>query len=79
MPVPMERCPRYQRCSAPLCPLDPDLPRRVALKGDPVCSLTWPQVEALAPGISYAATVKTILDRGGVVPSAWRRTRREAV
>ena len=30
-------CDRYPRCSAPICPLDPDWPSRSMLKGEPVC------------------------------------------
>ena len=32
-------CPRYDRCSAPVCPLDPDWRLRSHLKGEPVCGL----------------------------------------
>lgn len=37
-PEPPE-CPRYQRCSAPICPLDPDWQLRKHLDGDSVCGL----------------------------------------
>jgi hypothetical protein len=33
----IERCPKSCRCSAPICPLDPDWRLRVHLKGEPVC------------------------------------------
>ena len=32
-------CPRYDRCSAPVCPLDPAWRLRSHLKGEPVCGL----------------------------------------
>ena len=32
-------CPRYERCSAPICPMDPDWQRRTHLKGEAVCGL----------------------------------------
>jgi len=35
--APMHTCPKYDGCSAPICPLDPDWPRRVHRKGEPVC------------------------------------------
>ncbi len=35
----LDKCPKYQRCSAPLCPLDPDMDKRFYIKGDPICSL----------------------------------------
>lgn len=36
--TPMERCPRFQACSAPLCPLDPIRHTRFYLRGEPVCA-----------------------------------------
>ena len=30
-------CPRFHRCSATKCPLDPGIRQRVHLPGDPVC------------------------------------------
>lgn len=30
-------CPRYERCSVPICPLDPDWPTAAHLPGEPVC------------------------------------------
>lgn len=35
----MEKCPRFPRCSTPLCPLDEDKDKRVYLKGEPKCTL----------------------------------------
>lgn len=32
-------CPRYERCSAPICPMDRDWRRRTHLKGEPACGL----------------------------------------
>jgi hypothetical protein len=34
---PMKACPRYDKCSAPICPLDPDWRLRSHLPGEPVC------------------------------------------
>src|SRR6185437_3110278 len=34
-----ESCPRYQSCSANICPLDPDWRKRSHLQGEPVCGL----------------------------------------
>jgi hypothetical protein len=34
---PMKACPRYDTCSAPICPLDPDWRRRSHLPGERVC------------------------------------------
>ena len=33
----MKECPRFDRCNAPICPLDPDVFERVHIKGYPVC------------------------------------------
>ena len=41
------RCPRFDSCNAPICPLDPDWRRAQHLKGEPVC--LWLR-EAVKPG-----------------------------
>jgi hypothetical protein len=33
------RCPRFDRCNAPVCPLDPQWPSSQHLKGEAVCGL----------------------------------------
>jgi len=33
----MQDCPKYQKCSAPLCPLDLDITKRSYRKGEPIC------------------------------------------
>jgi len=33
----MQKCLRFHRCSAPLCPLDKDVSERVYLEGEPIC------------------------------------------
>ena len=35
----MKECPRFDRCNALICPLDPDVLDRVSVKGDSVCQL----------------------------------------
>jgi hypothetical protein len=30
-------CPKFDNCSAPICPIDPEWKKRVHIKGDPVC------------------------------------------
>ena len=30
-------CPKFEQCSAPICPIDPEWQKRVYKKGDPVC------------------------------------------
>jgi len=34
---PMHICPKFEGCSAPVCPLDADWPRRIHRKGEPIC------------------------------------------
>ena len=33
----MKECPRFDKCNAPICPLDPDVLDRVHAKGEAVC------------------------------------------
>ena len=35
----MKKCPKFYRCSAPICPLDIDYKKRVFIKGDLECTL----------------------------------------
>jgi len=41
----MENCPSFKHCSAPLCPLDPELPSRNWFPDEPIChrypNLSW--------------------------------------
>lgn len=32
-----KRCPRYQKCAAPLCPLDKNIERRIWFPDEPIC------------------------------------------
>ena len=58
-------CPRFHRCSATKCPLDPDTRHRVHLPGDPVChyllNAMKPETTGTLPG-SLAQMVVTYLD-----------------
>jgi len=33
------RCPRFDSCNAPICPLDPKWPTAQHIKGEPVCAM----------------------------------------
>ncbi len=35
----MENCPRFNSCSVPICPLDPDMAKRVYVRGEPKCTM----------------------------------------
>lgn len=61
----MQRCPRFQRCGAPACPLDLHADRRVVLPTDPVCGLPRAKRLALAAG--------TPLPHVGLTPQEWKR------
>jgi len=43
----MKDCPKFDRCSAPICPLDPDVFRRVYLPGEAICFYL---AESVKPG-----------------------------
>ena len=36
-PRPMRECPKYNTCSVPICPLDPDWELRTHVDGEPTC------------------------------------------
>ena len=46
----MEDCPRFIKCSAPICPLDEDMKRRVRLVGEDICTLRNFQKRRLKQG-----------------------------
>jgi len=46
----MEKCPYFLRCSAPLCPLDPDIEKRAYVKGDPTCHLPLKKLSLVFDG-----------------------------
>lgn len=33
----MPACPKFEGCSAPICPIDPDMEKRTHLEGEKVC------------------------------------------
>lgn len=45
--TPMRACPKFDGCSAPICPLDPNWSRRIHRKGEPVCFYL---LESVKPG-----------------------------
>ncbi len=47
----MRQCPRFEKCSVPLCPLDPDWHKCSILDEDSVCYL---QLEAVKPNSDAA-------------------------
>jgi len=62
----MERCPKSLRCSAPLCPLDPGINKRVYLKGDPICRLSFEELIIILNGRfkkQYKEFIKVCLEK----------------
>jgi hypothetical protein len=70
---PARECPSYQRCGAPLCPLDPDMHKRVALPGEDECRARRSIREAIA------ARYPGVLRNGGLKASEIARDRRRAL
>lgn len=58
-------CPRFEHCSAPICPLDPDWRKRSHLRRDPVClylrEAVKPDAEANLAGHLPRATIESVL------------------
>lgn len=63
----MEKCPKFIKCSAPLCPLDKRIEERIYLKGEPLCKMK-PEDLAVIIGDSfencYKKYIKICLSRG---------------
>ena len=59
----MQQCPRFERCSAPICPLDVDQDNRSYITGEPKCSLPKSKRIAIAQN--------TALPRQGMTGKEW--------
>lgn len=59
----MRRCPRFDRCSAPKCPLDPLQDDRAYLPGEPKCTLSKSK--------RYAIGEDSDLPRQGLTKQEW--------
>ncbi len=79
----MKKCPRFQRCSVPLCPLDPEVEKRVYWEGEPTCKLDFERLTTIADyGFKeqYRKFIKVSLDKGArFKPLRQTRTRRKKV
>ena len=42
----MQDCPRWDSCNVPLCPLDPDILKRVYSRGEAICFYTHEYVKS---------------------------------
>jgi len=59
------KCSRSQKCSVPLCPLDPD--ERVYLEGEPTCQLGFERLAVIADDgfkKQYRKFIRVSLDKG---------------
>jgi len=79
----MEECLRFQKCSVPLCPLDPEVETRIYLEAEPTCRLAFARLMAIAgDGFKeqYRRFERVSLDKGArFVPSKQTAVRRESV
>lgn len=74
------RCPRFERCGAPICPLDPDWRKRTLIKGEPTCGLllelSKPQGEANLHGCLPGDVVEVVVTTAPSVLARWAPIRR---
>jgi hypothetical protein len=61
-PTPMAACPRFERCNAPLCPLDPDWRSRSMVQGEAVCGLLLEGVKAGGEARLRGATTREVAE-----------------
>ncbi len=78
----IRRCSRFKRCSVPLCPLDPEVEKRVYLEGEPTCRLDFEKLTAIADDgfkEQYRRFIRVSLDKGARFEPLKRTTvRRES-
>ena len=60
-------CPRYNRCSANVCPLDADWRKRTHVRGDEVCLFLTESVKDNATGNFASLGLGWLLDRANHV------------
>ena len=63
----MKKCSRFQRCSVPLCPLDPEVEKRVYLEGESTCKLDSERLTGIADDgfkEQYRRFTRVSLDKG---------------
>ena len=56
----MKKCPKFVKCNAPLCPLDPDVEQRVYVKGEPVCEQSIEIIKGIL-GINFESRYKKFI------------------
>jgi hypothetical protein len=66
---PMRNCPRFEKCSVPICPLDPFAEQRDRLSGEPSCTL--------AKTIRIRIAADSDLPRKGLTKLEWAARQRQ--
>jgi hypothetical protein len=72
-----QSCPRFDKCSAPICPLDPYWQKRVLLHDDPTCYYLTESVKGNAEAVFRSrGLAKLYLAMVEVTPTICSRHRR---
>lgn len=79
MRSPMQACSRYAECSAPLCPLDPDISARIRIEEDPECGMAkatrhayWISIpDSVKASLPYQGYFRTEFTRIGSARARW--------
>ena len=74
--IPRSHCPKFKKCSAPICPVDPDWHTRVHLKSERVCFYLREAVKAgVAQNLRGALPDKLVEAIAGGPPKNHRQVR----
>ena len=60
-------CPKFEQCSAPICPIDPEWQKRVCKKGDPVCFYLRQHAKDPLWGQKAGSVASKLIDKVGEV------------
>ena len=60
-------CPKFDHCSAPICPIDPEWQKRVHIKGDPVCFYLRQHAKDPLWGRKAVSVASKLIDKVGEV------------
>ena len=60
-------CPKFDHCSAPICPIDPEWQKRVHIKGDPVCFYLRQHAKDPLWGQKAGSVASKLIDKVGEV------------
>ena len=76
----MKECPHWERCSAPVCPLDPDWGNRRVLNDDPTCYYLLESVKANAEArfkrLGWDKFYQMMVSTAPALSSRWGRIKR---